>query len=325
MKFGNLILTSVWAGIVAAATATAGLAAETDLRLAHVFNTDHPVHKGMAQAAEQLEVRTSGRYGLEIFPSGTFANYKDAVRAVRLGTLDFAPIDTAIDYLPESGVLLAPYTFRDYKHWSNFKESPVYDELLADISEAVGVQQLALYTFGFRSVTTKGRPASTPEEFKNLKLRVVNFPPYPEAATVLNATGTPLPIGDVYLGLSSGVVDGQENPFNQILSMKFYEVQDYLILTNHILTTSGIAMSDRAWSKLSEEDKVVFTDVFAEAGLTIDRLVIEEEKAQFDELVNKHGMKPVEVDRSLFMARAPEILNRYPEFQDLYAKIQSIK
>ena len=310
---------------VAAMVAAAPVLAQEELSLAHVFNEDHPVHQGMVLADELLEERTEGRYGLRIFPAGTFANYKDAVQAVRLGTLDFAPVDTAIDWLPESGVLLAPYTFRDYDHWAAFKDSEVHDDLLERISEAVGVEQLALYTFGFRSVTTKGTPASTPEEFEGIKLRVVNFPPYPEAATVLNATGTPLPIGDVYLALSSGVADGQENPFNQILSMKFHEVQDYLILTNHILTTSGIAMSERAFDGLSEEDQAIFREVFAEAADEIDRLVIEGEQEQFRVLTEEHGMTPVEVDRSLFMARAPAILERYPEFQELYDAIQAIE
>jgi len=316
-----------WTGAaaLAAGMATMAPAAEQELKLAHVFNEDHPVHQGMVMAGELLEERTNGKYGLQIFASGTFANYKDAVQGVRFGTLDFAPLDTAIDYLPSSGVLLAPYTFRDYDHWASFKQSGVYDELLADISEAAGVQQLALYTFGFRSVTTKDAPATTPEEFEGVKLRVVNFPPYPEAATVLNATGTPLPIGDVYLALSSGVADGQENPFNQILSMKFHEVQNYLILTNHILTTSGIAMSDRAYDSLSEEEQGIFREVFAEAAAEIDRLVIEGEQEQFRELVEDHGMTPVEVDRTLFQARAPEILTRYPEFQDLYDAIQAIE
>jgi tripartite ATP-independent transporter DctP family solute receptor len=310
--------------LVCGLAATADAAPDKVFKVAHVFNTDHPVHLGLVKANELLKSKTNGKYELRIFPSGTYANYKDAIQAVKTGVLELCPLDTAIDYYPESGVLLSAYTFRDYDHWKKFKGSVVYKDLLETIGSKIGVKQLALYNFGFRHATTKSVKATTPDDFKNLKMRVVNFAPYPEAATVLNARGAPLPIGDVYMALASGVADAQENPFTQILTMKFFEVQKYLILTGHMLATSGTIMSKKAWDGLSADEKKIFEEVFRFEADDIDQQVIEGDAKLLAELKAK-GMEVVEVDKAPFMARVPLVLAKYPEFKGLYEKIQAIK
>jgi tripartite ATP-independent transporter DctP family solute receptor len=312
------------AALVCGLAGAAEAAPEKVFKVAHVFNTDHPVHISLVKAADMLKTKSNGRFELKIYPSGTYANYKDAIQAVKMGVLELCPLDTAIDYYKESGVLLSAYTFRDYDHWKKFKQSAVYDDLLKDIGDKVGVKQLALYTFGFRHATTKTVKATTPEDFKNLKLRVVNFPPYPEAATVLNAHGSPLPIGDVYMALASGVADAQENPFTQILTMKFYEVQKYMILTGHMLASSGTIMSKKAWDGLGADDRKIFEEVFRFEADDIDAQVIDDDAKLLAELKAK-GMEVVEVDKAPFMARVPLVLAKYPEFKPLYDKIQAIK
>lgn len=312
------------AALVCGLAGAAEAAPEKVFKVAHVFNTDHPVHISLVKAGDMLKAKSNGRFELKIYPSGTYANYKDAIQAVKMGVLELCPLDTAIDYYKESGVLLSAYTFRDYDHWKKFKQSAVYTDLLKDIGDKVGVKQLALYTFGFRHATTKTVKATTPEDFKNLKLRVVNFPPYPEAATVLNAHGSPLPIGDVYMALASGVADAQENPFTQILTMKFYEVQKYLILTGHMLASSGTIMSKKAWDGLSADDRKLFEEVFRFEADDIDAQVIEGDAKLLDELKAK-GMEVVEPNKAPFMARVPLVLEKYPEFKPLYEKIQAIK
>lgn len=293
------------------------------LSLAHVFATDHPVHLGALRAKELLEERTDGALSLQIYPNATYAGYDDAVRAVRSGALDLAPVDTAVDFYAPSGVLLGPYTFRDYDHWRAFKRSDVASELKDTISDRMGIQYLQFYQFGFRHATAN-RPATTPEEFSGLRLRVVDFAPYPEIATVLNARPTAMPIQDVYMALSTGVADGQENPFTQILTMRFYEVQDYLILTGHMMATSGIAMSERAWDNLTAEQQVIVQDVFNEMAEHIDNLVIDNSQEMLEELESL-GMTVVEVDIAPFQERTPLVLAKYPEWEELFNAIQDIR
>ena len=94
------------------------------------------------------------------------------------------------------------------------------------------------FTFGFRMVTGN-KVWKTPEEFAPVKLRMAVQPPYPAIATVLNCTGEPLDANEVYTALQTGVFDGQENPYSDIISRKFYEVQKYIIKTEHVLSVGG--------------------------------------------------------------------------------------
>ncbi len=300
-KFSSLAIAAIVAAALVAGTATA---AERTFKVSHVFNTTHPVHNGLLKAKELLLEKSGGKFDLQIYPAGTYANYKDAIKAVKMGVLDFCPLDTAIDYYPESGVLLSPYTFRDYDHWRAFKKSDVYTDLLATIGEKVGVKQLSLYTFGFRHATTKSVKATTPEAFADLKLRVVNFPPYPEAATVLNAHGTPLPIGDVYMALKTGVADGQENPNMNAATMKFHEVQKYLTVINYMWNPEPFVVNkawlegldpslqkivqDAAWlytetqNKLRADSDAYYLDMMRKSGIEV-YTPSQEERALFRE------------------------------------------
>ena len=293
------------------------------LTISHVFATDHPVHIALLKANEMLKEKSDGR--LEpIYPNGTYANYKDAVQAVIMGQLDMAPLDSASEYLPKSGVLLGPYVFRDYDHWTNFKNSDVYAKLKDDISEAVGIKQLDLYNFGFRNVTGN-EVLRNLEDFSKIKLRVVNFAPYNEIATIFGAVGTSLPIGDVYMGLQTGVVDAQENPLTQIVTMKFYEVQKYLMFTRHMLAVAGTIMSDATWKSLSSEDQMIIEEVFKFEANYIDRVVRENEDA-LTEQVKSHGMIVIDdIDTKPFMDRVPLVLKKNPSWVDLYNQIQAIQ
>ena len=85
-------------------------AATRKLTIGHVFATDHPVHVALLETQKYLEEKSGGKFSLEIFPNATYANYKNAIQAVRMGALDMCPLDTAADYLEESGVLLGPTT-----------------------------------------------------------------------------------------------------------------------------------------------------------------------------------------------------------------------
>jgi len=320
-----VVILLVFGIFVLAAQATGTESSKTRIiTFSHVFAATHPVNVALLEANEMLKEKTEGRYELGIFPHGTlYSKAEDAVKAIEMGAVDMAVLGSGILYYPPSGVLLSPYTFRDYDHWKKFKESDVYKDLLKNVEANSRFHMFKHYTFGFRNVTSN-KLLTTPDEFKGIKLRVVGFAPYPEAATVLNAVGTPMPIGDTYMALKTGVIDAEENPATQVLAMKFYEVQKYFIETRHILATAASIMSNKCWSSLSSEDKNIFEEVFKFEAKRIDEIVIQEEKENIEKL-KEYGMKIIEVDRKPFMDRVELVFKKYPEFADIYEKIQAIK
>jgi tripartite ATP-independent transporter DctP family solute receptor len=294
------------------------------LSFAHVFQTNHPVHIAVSAANDALKQKTGGRLQLQIYPNSTYATYNDAVSAVRMGSLDMCPLDSASDWLSKSGVVLGPYVFRSYEHWKSFKNSDIYRNLKEEIGKAMGVVQLEMYNFGFRHLTGN-KIFRGLNDFNGIVLRVVDFPPYSELATIFNASVTATPIGEVYMALQSGLVNAEENPVTQITTMKFYEVQKYLMLSAHMLAVSSSIISDKTWKSLSPADQQIVRDVFKAEADQIDEIVVKNEE-QLIQMCADKGMTVVrDIDTKPFRERVPLVLKKYPDWVDLYDQIQKLK
>lgn len=307
--------------IVSAGTA---LAEAKTFTFAHVFQTNHPVHIALTEANEKLKELSGGQMQLEIYPNATFATYNDAITAVQMGALDFAPLDSATDWLPKAGVLLGPYVFRSYDHFTNFKNADFYADLKAEIGEAVGVHQFDHYNFGFRHLTAN-KEIRTLQDLDGMVLRCVDFPPYSELKTIFDVNITAIPISDVYMALQTGVADAQENPVTQIVTMKFYEVQKYLMTTGHMLAIAGTVMSKNAWEALTAEEQAILEEVFTFEANRIDELVVQNEEKLTQECID-NGMTIIrDIDTNPFRERVPLVLEKYPEWVDLYNAIQALE
>ncbi len=296
-----------------------------NLKVSHVFAETHPVHQAYLQASRELYEKTGGRYQLTIFANGTYGNYADSITACQMGTLDIACLDSASDWLESGGVLFAPYCFDSYEHWRTFKESELCSEMREEIGKAVGgVRQLNMYNFGFRNLTAN-KEIRTLEDFNGLTLRCVNFEPYSTLKDVFRVAITSIPIEDVYMSLQTGVADCQENPVTQIVTMKFYEVQKYLIMTRHMLACSSTIINEKLWDSLSDEDRAIFEEVFLNMGDYVDQMVVENEATLIEECV-MNGMTLLEdIDTAPFQENARQVVADYPAWQDWYSQIQEMK
>lgn len=294
------------------------------LIVSHVFATEHPVSIAYEEAAQELLEKTDGRYGLTIYPNGTYANYTDSIIGCQMGTIDIACLDSASDWLEASGVLFAPYCFENYEHWNKFKQSDLRVEISEQIGESVGdIVQLNMYNFGFRNLTAN-KEVRTLDDFEGSTLRCVNFEPYSTLKDVFDVPITSIPIEDVYMSLQTGVADMEENPLTQIVTMKFYEVQDYLMLTRHILAVSSTIINEELWQSLNDEDKAVFTEVFTNLGNRVDQLTIETEQ-QLINFCEENGMTIIDdINIEPFKENASKVVEEYPAWQEWYQKIQDI-
>lgn len=294
------------------------------LKASHVFAEGHPVFEAFKESADLLYEKTNGRYGLTIYPNGTYSNYSDSITACQMGYLDIACLDSAADWLEAAGVLFAPYCFQSYEHWAAFKASDLCTEMRTEIGKAVGgIVQLNMYNFGFRHLTAN-KEIQTLDDFEGLTLRCVNFAPYSTLADVYDVAITSIPIEDVYMSLQTGVADCQENPATQIVTMKFYEVQKYLMKTQHMLACSSTIINEELWNSLSAEDQAIFQEVFTRQGDRIDELTVQKEDALFQTCVD-NGMTIIEgIDTTPFRANAAKVVEDYPAWQEWYNAIQDL-
>ena len=317
-KIGALMLGFV----MLASFSTFARGATREIEIAHMFALDDPHHVAMLSADKFLREKTNGRLGFKIYPNGTYGNQSNSIQAVRMGTLDAFNQGVQPEFYKPIGALQGPYLFTSYDHFQKVKKSDYFKKLIGTYEAGMGVKIVGVAHFGFRHAALR-KEAKNAADFKGVKIRVSNFAPYPEAAVILGAIGTPLPIGDVYMAIKTGVVDGTENPLPQIYTMKFHEVTSNIILTGHMLALNTYFVSTKLWNSLSREDQ----DLVVEAHNLITRTVEQANERQEQEYLSKFkeaGLKVITPDTKSFVDRLPLVLQKYPEWDDIYKNIRAV-
>ena len=295
--------TLVACALAAGALGALGTAqAQTKLKWAHVYETSEPYHKWSVWAGDEIKKRTNGRYEVQVFPASSLGKESDINQGLTLGTVDIilTGASFAARTYPPLAVSYFPFIFRDADHMLKYAKSDVFKELTKGYDEKSGNHVTALTYYGARQVTSAAaRPIAKPEDMKGLKIRVPDAPAYMAFPKSLGANPTPIAFAEVYLALQNGTVDAQENPLPTIEAKKFYEVQKNISLTGHIIDSLLTVVSGATWSKLSDGDKKIFTEVMHEAADKTGREIIASEARLVDEF-KKKGNNVIVVDKNAF-------------------------
>jgi tripartite ATP-independent transporter DctP family solute receptor len=285
-------LSKLMLSLAAIATATtfaiAPAAAQTKLKWAHVYETSEPFHKWSVWAADEIKKRTNGRYDVQVFPASSLGKETDINQGLQLGTVDMiiSGLSFAARTTPRIGVGYYPYTFRGPDHLLAWAKSPAFAELTGLYRDKSGIQITAMTYYGTRQ-STSNKDFNDCAGMKGLKMRVPDVPAYLALPKSCGANPTPIAFAEVYLALQNGTVDAQENPLTTIEAKKFYEVQKHIILTAHIVDSLATQIAPHVWSKLSDADKKIFTDVTQEAAASATNEIKKREGELVDEFKKK--------------------------------------
>jgi len=276
------------------------VAQQTKLKWAHVYETSEPYHKWSVWAAQEIEKRTNGKYHIDVFPASSLGKESDINQGLTLGTVDMiiSGLSFAARTMPRIGVGYYPYTFRDGEHLLKFAKSDVFKGMVDEYRNKTGIQITAITYYGIRQ-TTSNRSFTDCSGMKGLKMRVPDVPAYLALPRACGANPTPIAFAEVYLALQNGTVDAQENPFTTIEAKKFYEVQKYIILTGHIVDSLATQVAPHVWSKLSDQEKKIFTEVTQEAAANATA-EIQRREAELGEEFKKKGIIIIPVDKTSF-------------------------
>src|SRR6266513_2288661 len=284
-----------------AALVTAGPAvAQQKLKWAHVYETSEPYHTESVWAAAEIKKRTNGKFDIEVFPASTLGKETDINTGMTLGTVDMiisGPSFAARSY-PRLGIAYYPFIFRDADHLIAYSKSPIFAEMVEEFRKKTGIQILAYTYYGARQ-TTSNRPFTDCAGMKGLKIRVPDVPAYMATPKACGANPTPIAFAEVYLALQNGTVDAQENPLTTIEAKKFYEVQKAVMMTGHIVDSLATQIAPHVWSKLSDPEKKIFTDVTLEAAASATADIQKREGELADEF-RKKGLTVTAVDKKSF-------------------------
>jgi tripartite ATP-independent transporter DctP family solute receptor len=292
------------AALGAVMLATAGLvAAQTQLKWAHVYETGEAYHKWALWAADEVKKRTAGRYSIQVFPASSLGKETDINQGLTLGTVDIIYTGQAFAArtYPPLAIGGAPFMFRDFKHWKAYADGPLLQELMDGYFKKGGNKPVTVTYYGVRH-TTANKAINKPEDMAGLKLRVPDAPLYVMYPKIVGANATPIAFAEVYLALQNKTVDAQENPLPTIEAKKFYEVQSHINLTGHITEMLLTIVSGQTWAKLSDADKKTFEAVLKEAAAKATDDIVAAENKLVDDFATKYKKTVVKSDRAAFAA-----------------------
>jgi tripartite ATP-independent transporter DctP family solute receptor len=313
----------------ALALGLAGASAQTvTLRSADTHPDGYPTVEAVKFMGQLIEQRTAGRYKIQMFPSSTLGQEKDTIEQTRFGVIDMNRINMAPlnNLIPETAVPGLPFVFRSVEHMRKVMDGPIGDEILKAF-EAHGMVGLAFYDSGARSFYNTKRPVTKLEDLKGLKIRVQQSDMFIDLVNALGANATPMPFGEVFSSLQTGVIDGAENNWPSYESTRHFEVAKHYSKTEHSMTPEVLVISKRAWDKLSDADKAIFRSAAKDSVAKMRELWEAREKAS-EAAVKAKGAMITEVDKKAFIDAMKPVYDKYvkdAKLKDLLGRIQAVQ
>jgi tripartite ATP-independent transporter DctP family solute receptor len=249
----------VGTAIVAAAAMFALSSAQADtlkLRLSVESTPGAATQHMLASFRDFLKGELGDKVEIEFFDSGTLGDEIVHMEQVQTGQLDVIPIGSdAARMDPKWFVFDIPFLFKDRVAVSKVFDGDIGRQLDASFQNTVGLKVLGFGEIGFHHISNNVRPVRVPADLKGLKLRTAGSPGRVMAFEMLGANPITMNIGEVYLAMQQGVVDGQENPFGNINKWKWYEVQKYISLSRHVYTPITFVMNLNKYNSLTPEQR----------------------------------------------------------------------
>lgn len=305
------------------ALAFAGLTAANAVNAAN-WRYAHEEYEGDVQDVYAYKfkeyIEENSDHTLQVFRFGELGESDDIMEQTQAGILNFVNQSPGFtgSLIPEAQIFFIPYLMPTDMDTviEFFRESKAINEDFPQLYSEQGLELLKMYPEG-EFVVTVDEPVTSPEEFKNKKIRVMTNPLLSETYSAFGATPTPLPWGEVYGALQTNMIQGQENPIFWIESGGLYEVSPNLVFTGHGWFTTAMMANQDFYNGLSDEDKKLVRDAadfaFEEIIVHIDGLAdeaLEKIKAASDEVtVTRLNEEQIEA----FRARAPQVEDKFIE------------
>lgn len=316
MDRGKFIQTTSAAAVFASIRmANPALAAGVTLRLGHWVSTESPHHQLAQHFAEGVAKKTGGAVTISIFPAELLGPYAKQLQENAAGTLDFSlPTTTALGALnPHASVVGLPYLFHQPANVYAALDGSI-GKRIAEPLVAKGVRVLAYSDNGFRNITNSKHPIEKPSDLVGLKIRIPASDVSKAIFTALGASTITLPYGQVFSALKAGIADGQENPFVNIYTGKFNEVQKYLAVTRHQYEGLALVAAEKTWSSFDDKTKAAVQEAATEAR-DFHRKAFAEFDSSLAGKIKASGVAFTEPAPEAFRAKVQPV---YKEFESVY-------
>ena len=218
---------------------------------------------------EEVERLSGGKITVDLYVAGQIYTQEAELAACREGTLDMAyyGANWIAEFIPYLSMFAAVYTFSSYEHMTKVLNGEIGKRVFEEVAQKIGVRPLAAFYLGTRqlNLVEKVGPVRKPEDMKGVKLRTPASPAWIALGKALGCSPTPMSFGEVYMGLKTGAIEGQDNPLPTDKNAKFYEVTKYIVLTDHVVNSVWPTINEKKWQSLSEIDQLVIRKAIEKA------------------------------------------------------------
>ena len=304
------LLKLVASALLAMSVAGQALAAEMELKFGHVGKPGSLFEISVNEFAARANVRLAGKAKVVAFGASQLGKDKELLQKLKLGTITFSLPSTVMSTVAdEFGLFEMPYLVQNRSHMSRI-ENQIFWDKIGPAAEAKGYKILALWENGFRHITNNVRAIDKPADLQGIKLRTPKGSWRVKMFKSYGANPTPMSFSEVFTALKTGVIDGQENPFAQIYSGKFQEVQKYLSLTGHVYTPAYVVVGKKHWDSLPADVQQILVETAKETQSFVYAKAAELEIDLLQKLKDG-GIAVNQADKAAFIAASKGIYDDF--------------
>ena len=239
--------------------ATGAIAEKVTLTFSSVSVPGDAHTRAMQMFKMSLKKVSNGQMDVDVYHSGQLFSQEAEIAAVRRGTIDLAYTSAGwnAEFVPYLSMLGAVYTFSGYEHMTKVLNGDIGKKIFEDVAKATKARPLGAFYLGTRqlNLVEKIGPVRHPNDMKGVKLRTPGSPTWIALGKALGGNPTPMSFSEVYMGLKTGAIEGQDNPLPTDKNAKFYEVTKYIVLTNHLADSVWPTINEKKWQSLTAQQK----------------------------------------------------------------------
>ncbi len=306
------VLRSIVAAAFALLVIPNSLAQTLELKFGHVGAPGSLFAISAEEFAKRANVKLAGKAKVTVFGASQLGKDKELLQKLKLGTVDLTLPSTVMSTIAdEFGLFEMPYLVKNRTHMAQI-EKEIFWSKLAPALEPKGYKIIAVWENGFRHITNNTRPVNIPADLQGLKLRTPKGKWRVKMFQTYGANPTPMALSEVFAALQAGIIDGQENPYAQIYSTRFHEVQKYLSISGHVYTPAYVTVGVNRWAKLPADVR----DALEQVAIDTQAFVYEQAARLEVDLLNKikaAGVQINEADKDAFIEASDSIYKEYSD------------
>jgi tripartite ATP-independent transporter DctP family solute receptor len=266
-----------------------------------------------------------------VYGNAALGSIEETINGVKNGTIDIGQHDFAslAGFVPDMAVFNAPFIFKDAAH-SMRVTNPYSSEVMKELNtELIGKGGMRIFANCYRGARelTANFPVYSPDDLKGKKIRGVPLPIWMTMIKGMGATPTPVAYSELATALATGVVDGQENPLNNIYTGKLYEVQKYIMMTNHMQAIQTCFFNEKKWQSIQEGDRKIIEKISQELGDESLKWTLEADDGYIEKL-KAAGNQFIDIQNGLKLdaftdAVLKQVFTDFPQWKNLINKIKA--